>query len=432
MTPLAIGLIGMVVLIVLMLVRVPVAVAIGLTGYLGYAAIDGWDKASSLMGTVPLELSAAYSLSVFPLFVLMGALVTSAGLSKDLFQAANGLFRGTRGSLGMAALLASALFSAVCGSSLATAATMSRVSIPEMIHAGYSPRLAAGVVAAGGTLGILIPPSLILMIYAIIAQQSVAKLFAAALLPGVLLTVLYMAVVVVVVRLQPAPAAVSPPTPAAPRGTAGRLWPIGALFIVTLGGIYGGIFTPTEAAAVGAFGSLVIAAFTRRLSWRKIGPVFMETVRNVAGLLFIVMASMLFSYFVVQTGISQAVIEVVGRSSVSPVEVIVAVCAVYVLLGCILEGIGMILITVPIVLPLVTSFGWDPVWFGVLLVVLVEIGLIHPPLGMNIFIIRATVRDLDTKTISLGIIPFLAAPFILLCLMIAWPELALWLPGQMR
>jgi len=378
-----------------------------------------------------MELASAYGLSVVPLFMLMGALATTAGLSRDLFYGANVLFRRTRGALAMAAIAASAAFGAVCGSSVATAATLGRVSIPEMLKAGYSHQLAAGAVAAGGTLGILIPPSLILMIYAIIAQQSVSKLFAAALVPGLVLTALYIVVVQVMVRLKPEHA----PAVEAPAGSARALlkvWHVALLFVVTLGGIYFGYFSPTEAAAIGAIGALLLGFLLRRLELGQAANAFVETVRTTSALTLIVMASTLFSYFVVQTRIAKNIVDLLASSGLSPTIVMLLIVVFYIVLGCFLEGIGMVLVTVPILLPVVLANGFDPVWFGVMLVIVVEIGLIHPPVGMNLFVIRAQAPEIDIRAMYLGVIPFLFAPLVLIALLIAWPEIALWLPRQIK
>jgi tripartite ATP-independent transporter DctM subunit len=426
---------GMAALICLILLRVPIAVALGLVGFVGYAAISGWSRAGLMVGAVPLELASAYSLSVVPLFALMGAVASSAGLSADLFQACNVMLRGARGSLAVASIFASALFGAVCGSSVATALTMSRVSIPEMLRAGYPNTIAAGAVAAGGTLGILIPPSLILMIYAIIAQQSVARLFAAAVLPGVVLTVFYVIVAVCYYRwsvrntaqaTRDKPAATDPLLKAL-----SRIWHVVVLFGVTLGGIYLGWFTPTEAAAVGAFGALVLGLLLGRQGIGEVVRCFNETIRMVSSLLIVVMGSSVFSYFIVQTGLSDHITTAVKESGLDGTEVMLLLCLIYILLGCFLEGIGMILVTVPIVLPLVLSYGYDPVWFGVLLVVLVEIGLIHPPLGMNLFVIKAVQPDIHIFDIYKGTLPFLVAPLALILVIIFYPDLVLWLPSRM-
>ena len=431
-----IGLIGMATLVVMILIRIPVAVALALVGVAGYAALEGWHKAFLVLGGVPLELGSGYALSVVPLFALMGALATTAGLSSDLFRAANVAFSGLRGALAMATIGACAAFGAVCGSSLATAATMSRVSIPEMRDAGYHPRLAAGAVAAGGTLGILIPPSLILLIYAIIAQQSVTKLFAAALIPGLLLTVLYLGVIVGVGKLRPDWA---PKPPAASRlnlrgkvVTLLRIWHIALLFSLTLGGIYLGWFSPTEAAAIGAFGALMLGLMLRKITVKQSITCFSETIRISGSLFLIVMGSMIFSYFVVQTKVSVTMIEWIKDIGVGPTLLILLLVVFYIVLGCFLEGIGMILVTVPIFFPLVVQNGFDPVWFGVLLVIVVEIGLIHPPVGMNLFVLRAQAPEISIGDMYLGVLPFLVAPFALIFLLIAFPQIALWLPAQLQ
>lgn len=426
-----IGLLGMAALVAMIFLRVPVAVALGLTGVFGYGAIEGWSRAMGMLGSVPLELASAYTLSVVPLFTLMGAFASTAGLSTDLFRAANAVFAGTRGSLALAAIGASAGFGAMCGSSVATAATMTRVSVPEMIKAGYSPRLASGAVAAGGTLGILIPPSLILMIYGVIAQQSVVKLFAATLFPGLLLTIAYMLVVFVWARIQPT---------AAPAVNAGsrrqvstdilRVWDVALLFSLTFGGIYMGWFSPTEAAAVGTFGALVVGFMRRRLPPKRVVDSVVQSVRITSNLTFIVVGSSIFSYFVVQSGIPRMLVAAIASSGVPPTVVILLLVALYLALGCFLEGIGMILVTVPILLPLVVANGFDPVWFGVLLVLVVEIGLIHPPVGMNLFVIKAQSPDLSLVDMYRGVLPFLIAPFVVIALLLMFPSIALWLPGQ--
>jgi C4-dicarboxylate transporter, DctM subunit len=431
MSTTSIGLIGMAALVVMILARIPVAVALGLVGFVGYAAIEGFAKARLVFGAAPLELASAYTLSVLPLFTLMGALATAAGLSGDLFRASNAVFVGMRGSLAMAAVGASAAFGAVCGSSLATAATMARVSIPQMLKAGYSPALAAGTVAAGGTLGILIPPSLILMIYGIIAQQSVVKLFAAALIPGIVLTVLYLATVKVWVLLRPADA---PLIPTEGRSHSVRLvlsiWDVALLFLVTFGGIYLGWFSPTEAAAVGAFGALMLGVLRGGFKGADVLTAFTETTRITANLILIVLGSTIFSYFVVQTGMAQGVVRSISAAGLSPLAVMLILIAFYIFLGCFLEGIGMVLVTVPVLLPLVMSTGYDPIWFGVLLVIVVEIGLIHPPVGMNLFVIRTQAPEIGLGDMYRGVVPFLFAPLILIALLLAWPDLALWLPRQ--
>ena len=430
MTAETIGMCGMVLLVAMIMGRVPVATALGLVGVGGYAALEGLSKAAAMLGSVPLELASTYTLSVVALFTLMGAFATTAGLSADLFRAANAVFAGRRGSLALAAIGASAGFGAVCGSSVATAATMSKISIPEMLKAGYSPGLAAGAVAAGGTIGILIPPSLILMIYGVIAQQSVVKLFAATLIPGMLLTIFYLLTVAVVVRLKPSAA------PIVPKGGRGdmlrdlvRVWDVALLFLLSFGGIYLGWFSPTEAAAVGACGAAVVGIFRGRLNAKQGAICFADSVRITANLVLIVIGSTIFSYFVVQSGIAKSLVGSIATLGVQPLVVMLLLVVFYIVLGCFLEGIGMMLVTVPVLLPLVIANGFDPVWFGVLLVIVVEIGLIHPPVGMNLFVIRAQAPQISLPDMYRGVLPFLVAPFALIAVLLAFPQVALWLPS---
>ncbi|MFH1794168.1 MAG: TRAP transporter large permease [Pseudomonadota bacterium] len=434
MTPFAIGAVGVFGLIALILLRVPIGVSLALVGYLGYASIEGWQRAGLVLGNVPLELASAYTLSVLPLFAVMGTLTAVSGLSSDLFRAGNAMFRGARGAYALSAIFASGMFGAVCGSSLATAAAIGKVSIPEMLRAGYPNALAAGAVAAGGTLGILIPPSLVLMVYAVIAQLSVVDLFAAALIPGLVLMLLYVVVTFCIVRIRGSAwymAASSEPVEPM-REAFLRIWHVVMLFGVTIGGIYLGWFTPTEAAAIGAFGALALGFLTMRLSFRAAFDSFEETVRLVASLTFIVIASIMFSYFVVQTGLSRGIAAWITEADMNPVAVIALVFVFYLVLGCFLEGLGMVLITVPILLPVIMAVGFDPVWFGVFLVVMVEIGLITPPVGMNLFVLRAVAPQISMRDTYLGALPYLVAPFLLTVLMVAFPDIALWLPNAIR
>jgi TRAP-type C4-dicarboxylate transport system permease large subunit len=408
MTPFAIGGIGVVALVLLILIRVPIGVSLALVGYLGYASIEGWQRAGLVLGNVPLELASAYTLSVLPLFAVMGTLTAVTGLSSDLFRAGNAMFRGARGAYALSAIFASGMFGAVCGSSLATAAAIGKVSIPEMLRAGYPNALAAGAVAAGGTLGILIPPSLVLMLY-VVVTFCIVRIRGSA---------WYMA---------------ASSEPVEPMQEAFlRIWHVVVLFGVTIGGIYLGWFTPTEAAAIGAFGALALGFVTMRLSLRAAFDSFEETVRLVASLTFIVIASIMFSYFVVQTGLSRGIAAWITEADMNPIAVIALIFVFYLVLGCFLEGLGMVLITVPILLPVMLAVGFDPVWFGVFLVVMVEIGLITPPVGMNLFVLRAVAPQISMRDAYLGALPYLTAPVLLVVLMIAFPDIALWLPNAIR
>ena len=429
MTPPLIGACGVAILLAILFLRVPVWLALAIVGVGGNFVLSGWDSASAVLGMSPFDTSSAYTLSVIPQFILMGEVASETGLSSDLFNAARVLLAGVRGGLAIAAIGASACFGAVCGSSIATAATITRIAIPEMRRAGYHDSLATGAIAAGGTIGILVPPSIILVIYGAIGEQSVPKLFAAALLPAIVLMLLYIAIAVAVATVRPeyAPPGARLPMRARLRELA-KPWQFALLFVVTIGGIYAGLFSPTEAASVGAFGAIVLGFAGRRLSGGKlVGAVRSATVTSCV-LFLIIIAANLFSNFIVQTQLPPLLAETSKALHMPGLLVMALVVVAYIVMGCFLEGIGMVLITVPVFLPLVRSFGYDPVWFGIIVVIVVEVGLIHPPVGMNLFIVQAQARDIRIGDIYRGILPFLIAPFALIVLMFVFPGLATWLP----
>jgi tripartite ATP-independent transporter DctM subunit len=429
MSPSAIGATGVAALFALLILRVPVWVALVLVGFFGNVALAGWQGAFALAGTAPFDVASSYTLSVVPLFILMGEVASESKLSGELFNAARVILSGFRGGLAVATLAASACFGAVSGSSLANSATMTRMALPELRKAGYDDGLSTGCIAAGGSTDILIPPSIILVIYAAIAELSVPKLLAAGLFPGLVLTLLYVAVALVVVRVRPDYAPQDPSYPLRARIAALREpWQFLALFIVTIGGIYAGIFSPTEAASVGAFGAIVLGLAGRRMSWRELLKAIENTV-IVSSLLFvIVIGANLFSFFIVQTHLPQLLLDGAQALALSALTVMILIIAGYIVMGCFLEGIGMVLITVPVFQPIVVKFGYDPIWFAIIVVVMVEVGLIHPPVGMNLFVIQAQAPDVKITAIYRGIIPFLIAPLILIVLMFLFPGLALWLP----
>jgi tripartite ATP-independent transporter DctM subunit len=426
----AIGLAGVLGLLALILVRMPIALALALSGFLGYAALDGWARALKMLGTVPFNLASAYSLSVIPLFLLMGAVASRAAMSRELFDAANAVFSGLRGALASATIGGCAAFGAICGSSIATAATFSRVSIPEMQRHGYDPAFAAGAVAAAGTLGILIPPSVILAIYAIVAEQSLPKLFAAALAPGIVLAVLYVITVSMVARLRPDLMPRAPAMPLAERLRAGRsMWKLALLFFLAVGGIYLGWFSPTEAAAVSAFAAIVIAFATRTMDLKGLGDAILDAVRTTAAIFFIAVGAFIFARFIILTQFPTLLAQWVQGAGIAPAWILLAVAALYFTLGTFLDEVSTILVTVPVTLPLVTGIGFDGVWFGVFVTVMCTIGLISPPTGMTVFVIQAQHPEIPAARIYLGTLPFLAADFVLVGLLIAVPALATWLPG---
>jgi tripartite ATP-independent transporter DctM subunit len=428
-----IGIIGVAALLAALVVRVPIGLALATTGFLGYAALDGWPKALKMLGSVPFNLATAYSLSVIPLFILMGAVASRAAMSRELFDAANALFSGFRGALTHATIGACAAFGAICGSSIATAATFSKVSIPEMRRHGYDPGFAAGAVASAGTLGIIIPPSVILAIYSIVAEQSLPKLFAAAFIPGVILAVLYVITVAIVARLRPElmPRTASMPLRERLRAAFG-MWKLALLFLLAVVGIYLGWYSPTEAAAVSAFAAIVIAFATDHMRWRGLIDAFLETVYATAMLFFIVIGAFIFARFIVLTQFPTALVGWVKEWGLSPLMVILAVMMLYFLLGTFLEEVSTILISVPVTLPLVLAIGYDGVWFGIFVTVMATIGLISPPTGMTVFVIQAQNPDIPAARIYRGTLAFLAADFVLVGMLIAWPVLTSWLPEVLK
>ncbi|HEX7220504.1 MAG TPA: TRAP transporter large permease [Burkholderiales bacterium] len=437
MSNLVIGGLGVLLLLAALFARVPIAVALALTGMLGYAAIDGWHTALDVMGAVPFELASvrgnAYAFSVVPLFILMGAVASRAGMSRELYDAANAIFSGFRGALTNATIGACAAFGAICGSSIATAATFSKVAIPEMRRHGYDGGLAAGAVASAGTLAILIPPSVILAIYSLVAEQSLSKLFAAALIPGLILTVLYVFTAWLIARLKPDWAPRVAPMPLAKRLRATlSLWKLGILFFLAVVGIYVGWFSPTEAAAVAAFAAIVIGFATRTLGLSGLLDAMLETVYSTAMLFFIVIGAFIFARFMVLTRIPNELARVVGEWGLSPIAIVVAVIALYFVLGTFLEEVSTLLITVPVVMPLMQSLGYDPVWFGVFVTAMCTIGLISPPVGLTVFVIQSQNPDIPATRIYLGTLPFLLADFILVALLVAFPAIALWLPAAFK
>ncbi len=433
MSNLAIGLAGVGALLAVLFLRVPIGTALILVGVAGYAAMDGWRTALSMLGSVPFELASAYSLSVVPLFILMGAVAARAGMSRELFDAANAVFSGFRGALTHATIGARAAFGSICGSSIAPRATFSKVAIPEMRRHGYEEGLAAGAVAAAGCLGILIPPSVILAIYSLVAEESLPKLFAAALFPGLLLAVLYIGIVAAIGRLRPGWTPKEPAMPLAERVRAARtMWKLAALFFLAVGGIYLGWFSPTEAAAIAAFAAAVIGFATRTLTLRGLGDALLDTVYSTAMLFFIIVGAFIFSRFIVLTRLPNELAAWVQASGLGPLWIVAAVVALYFVLGTFLEEVSTILITVPVILPLMATIGYDAVWFGIFVTVMATIGLISPPVGLTVFVIQAQNPDIPASKIYRGTLPFLAADFVLVVLLVLFPALALWLPAALR
>jgi tripartite ATP-independent transporter DctM subunit len=412
----------------LMILRVPIALSMGFVGFVGLALIRSWPAALAATTTEILDV-AKYTLSVVPLFVLMGNFVTRAGMSRELYHAAYTFIGHRRGGLAMSTVAACAGFGAICGSSIATTATMARVAMPEMRRFGYRDSFAAGAIAAGGTLGILIPPSVIMVLYAIMTEQSIGALFAAGVLPGLLATGFYIAAAAIVTRRHPELGPPGERSTWAERLLALRnIWGVLVLFGIVMGGMYGGWFTPTEAAGIGAMGGFLFAVARGQMSWSVLIDILVQSARTTAMLFTILIGASIFASFANFTTMPQDLKDFVEQFQIHPIAVIVAICFVYVILGTAMEELSMILLTVPIFFPLVTHLGFDPVWFGILIVCVVEIGMISPPVGMNVFVLRSVLPDVPTAQIWRGVMPFLYADILRLSVLIAFPMITLWLP----
>jgi tripartite ATP-independent transporter DctM subunit len=429
------GLLALAAMLLIAFLRVPIALAMGIVGIVGYAYMRDWNftTAFAVAQTKIYETGRNYTLSVVPLFILMGNFVTRAGMSQELFRAAYAFIGHLKGGLAMATILACAGFGAICGSSIATAATMAKVAYPSMKRFGYSDRLATGAIASGGTLGIMIPPSTILVIYGVFTETNIGKLFAAGVLPGILgATLLCLAVRYVTWRDPNA----GPPGERSSwkeRWTALRdIWAVAFLFLFVMGGIYGGLFTATEGAGMGAFGAMVFALWRRALTWQTLYAALVESARTSAMLFLILIGALMFADFINITSMPADLKSFVTRFELSPIMVVAAICVIYVLLGTAMEELSMVLLTLPVFFPVVMHLGYDPVWFGVLIVVVVEIGLISPPVGMNLFVLKTLLPSVPTTTVFRGVMPFMLADCVRFAILIAFPAIALWLPSFMR
>jgi len=468
---------GLVVILLLAFLRIPIALSMGIVGIVGYAYMRDWTwgAAFATAQTKVYETGRNYALSVVPLFILMGNLVTRAGMSKELYRAAYGFIGHLRGGLAMATIVACGGFGAICGSSIATAATFAKVAYPSMKQYGYSDRLAAGAIASGGTLGILIPPSTIMVIYGIMTGTNIGKLFAAGVLPGILAIVLLCIAVQYVTWRDPN---AGPPGERlswrermatldgvgwfAALGVAILVvvelgWVAGddaavagaiavfalslvykgvtsviALFVLVMGGIYGGVFTATEGAGVGAVGALVFALARRSLTLQSLYAALVESARTTSMLFLILIGALMFAEFINITTMPTDLIALIKRLDISPVMVVTVIMVIYVLLGTAMEELSMILLTVPVFFPLIVHLGLDPVWFGVLIVCVVEIGLISPPVGMNLFVLSTLLPQVGTGTVFRGVMPFFTADCVRLALLVAFPVISLYLPGLMK
>ncbi len=427
-----VAILGFVALFTLMLLRVPVGMAMGLVGVTGFGYLTNHEAALKLIGQTSMRTVTDYTFGIIPMFLLMGAFVTNAGISRELFRAANAFVGHWRGGLGIATIAACGGFAAICGSSVATAATFSAVAYPEMRRHGYPMSFATGVIAAGGTLGIMIPPSTVFAVYGIITQQDIGKLFIAGVVPGILAVCMYMATVTVIGYAKPGFLPETPRAPWSERWAALRdVWATLVLFAFVIGGLYGGLFTATEAGGMGAAGAFIIGVARKRLDRDGVKRALLEATRTSAAVFTVLIGALLFGYFLTITQVPQKVMEFLTGLGLGRYGVLAVIMVMYLVLGCLMDAMAMIILTVPIIFPVVTALGFDPIWFGVIIVMTVELGLIHPPVGMNVFVIKSMVKEVDFTTIFKGVLPFVATDILRLIILIAFPIIALWLPSRM-
>lgn len=432
MSSLVIGLIGLFLLFALLILRVPVGISMMAVGVAGITALNGFKPAIATLASETFSIASSYSLSVIPLFILMGNLAAVSGLSRNLYDAAFAWIGSFRGGLASATIVGCGGFAAVSGSSLASAVTMGRVALPEMQRLGYDTRLATGTVTAGGTLGILIPPSTGFIIYAVLAEQSIGRLFIAGILPGLLLAGLFIITVAVLTTIQPAYGPRGPQVPL--RDKLAALWEAGpflGVIIMTIGGIYAGIFTPVEAAGVGALLVFIVTLLRRKLTWHGFQQVLLQTVRTTAMFYIILIGAHVFGPFMALSHTPDFLGEQLLGLSLGVYGTLAVILMGYIVLGTFMEGFAMLVLTLPMVMPIVASLGIDPIWFGVLVVVVLEMGLITPPVGMNVFAVRSIVEDVPMSRIFIGVAPFWVAMAVCLVLLVMFPQISLFLPNSM-
>jgi len=433
MTPLTVGLIGIGVLIILLFSRMPIGIVMGLVGFAGATYLIGMDAGLAIVKLVPYTTFASYDLSVVPLFILMGTFAFYAGLSRDLYDTVYKWLGHLPGGLAMATVGACAGFAAISGSSVATAATMGTVALPEMRRYNYSPALATGSIAAGGTIGILIPPSVGFIIYGIITEQSIGKLFLAGFIPGVLEAVFYMTTISILTRRNPLMGPRGPSTSFMEKiASFKNTWVVLLLFLLIMGGLYFGIFTPTEAGGIGAFGAFVFALALRKLNWQVFKSSLVDSAKTTAMIFLILMGAMILGYFLSVSRIPFELSSIIGGLEVNRYIILVGILILLLFLGCVMDSLAILLLTIPIFFPLIISLGFDGIWFGVIVVRVCEIGLITPPVGVNVYVIKGIAKDVPMGTIFRGILPFLIADICHVTLLIVVPQLSLFLPGMMK
>lgn len=433
MSPTTIGIIGIAALFILIFSRMPVGFLMALIGFVGFGSIVSFDASLNLLAKDVFSVFGSYSLTVIPLFVFMGQLAFHSGISSRLFDSAYKFIGNLPGGLAIATIGACAAFAAICGSTNATAATMASATLPEMKRYNYKPELATGVVAAGGSLGILIPPSVIFIVYGILTEQSIGKLFMAGIFPGILLTFLMVASILIWTTLRPELGPRGPKTTwkekiASLSGVAETL----VIFILVMGGLFGGIFTPTEAGAVGAFSTLMVAIIKRNLTWEGFISALFETTRTSCMILVIVAGATIFGHFLAISRIPYDIAGWISSVALPPAIIMFLIILVYFIGGCFIDSLALIMLTIPIFYPVVLQFGYDPIWFGVVIVLVTQIGVITPPVGVNVYVVSGVARDVPLGVIFKGVIPMLIAMLITTFLLIPFPQIALFLPGLIK
>ena len=433
MDPVIAGVIGTVLVFILLFLGMPIAFALMLVGFAGISYLASIEAALPIAARTVYEVSAYYPYTVIPLFIVMGGFAGSSGMTKDLYSTFDKWFRKLPGGLAIATIGACAGFAAVSGSSVATAATMGTVALPEMKRFNYHPRLATGSVAAGGTLGFLIPPSIGFIVYGMLTEQSIGKLLVAGMIPGLILALAYMAIVVVWVKINPSIAPVSPEAVSWREKFSALLgvWEPLAIFLLVMGGIYGGLFTPTEAGAMGATVLFLVAIIKRKLNRQNLVGALLEAVRISVMVLFLVAGANVFSYFLALSTIPMKVASWAAVLEVSPYLIHTIIVIIYLFLGCFLDAISMMVLTMPVIYPVILALGFNPIWFGVIAVLMMEAGLITPPMGLNIFTVAGVAKDVPIETIFRGVAPFLLSIFAIVILITIFPKLALFLPNMM-
>ena len=428
----AVALVGFVALFILMLARVPVGMAMGLVGVTGFSYLVNGDAALKIIGHTSMRTVTDYTFGVIPMFLLMGAFVSNSGMSRELFRAANAFLGHLKGGLGIATIAACAGFAAISGSSVATAATFSTVAYPEMRRFNYPQSFATGVIAAGGTLGAMLPPSTVLAVYGIITEQDIGKLFIAGILPGALAAAMYITTVTLIGLARPDFLPSGPRTPWPERFAALRdIWATLLLFFFVIGGLYGGLFTPTEAGGMGAGGAFLIGVLRGRLKRADIRRSLLQATRTAAAVFTVLIGALLFGYFLTVTQTPQKVTAFLTGLGIGSYGVLGLIMLMYLVLGCLMDALAMVILTVPIIFPVIKELGFDPIWFGVIIVMTVELGLIHPPVGMIVFVIKSVIQDVTFATIFRGVLPFIVTDLIRLIILIAFPIIALFLPSRM-